>query len=1711
MANSSASSAASRHHHHHHNLSINPSSQIFKDVQGSDNPVPLSPQWLLPKTGESKTGMGTGVCSPNWHLSNRDGEETLETLKTKDGFRPSMLEMESGRHDRWRDEERDALPSVRKDRWRNGDREFGDNRKDRWDNVGTKSFGDSRRGPSDRWTDSGNRDAGTDQRRESKWNLRWGPDDKETEIARNRWDESGKDGESLREKGISLPSGHGKEREGDRYRPWRPSQSRGRGEPLQNQSTPNKQVPAFSHNRGRGENAPTFSAGRGRLNTVGSFFSSASTQSHPPGVPSDKRESGYAEPSHLRYSRMKLLDVYRMEDIESYEKFPDDFIVVPSLTCEKPSEPLALCAPDSEEVIILKAIEKGEVVSSGAPQISNDGPTGRNPVDYSQSRRIRPVGSREDMSYAAEESKDGSADTSKTYPDKFRPEGFQEGNLTMRKAEEGSVMQENNNIQSISPRPPLSVGERSSRISHDWNDPSADVRMKNSDTAWAPPKGLLNNVMNLPHSKGESRWPISEEPILRKHPSSVLDREHEARKLLPSSVEALSLYYKDPQGHIQGPFSGSDIIGWFEAGYFGIDLPVRLASAPLDSPFSLLGDVMPHLRAKSGPPPGFADAKQSELVNAAGRPTFPGLGNVHPGVREADMMRNDPLYKHVSATEAENRFVESLMSGVLNSSAQGVQGYAGNNSVGFSLPVADAGNDAYLLAKKLALEQQRSLPGPYSFWSGRDAANVMPGSESISEPARQPAHSPSSNLPSMLQGVDRLTPAVNNPLSAWSHLPAQSGMGSHQNKVDLPLAQSFQTQAPLGIQPQRPQAQNSPLAGLLGQPIENNCAGILPLEMMLASGLPQDPQTLNLVQQQLLLQLNSQTLVSSQQQQQQQLLLLEKILLLKHQKQQEEQQQMLRQQQQLLSQVLSEQQRLGESSYGQLQPSFDALRFQQSRDMPQICQQMPLPSITTQDSSQNVATPELSPMHLQHQMFGLDNSRINQGTTIPDQIDDIHEKDLQSASGAYEKTVSDSLYLETPAFASGFEADPNVEEKSDESYQIALNTGSFGNQGESASVLAPEICETEVPKEHAKGVNVDADVQQEVAGNEVFEARKISEKKSKKQRASKQSSKQGKGTSKASLQETKQLVVESADASETKSKDQKSADSSVDKIDSQPIQSNTVPSTSLVSCSETDSQEGESCANESSIQDTQAQPGRAWKPAPGFKPKSLLEIQMEEQRRAQAEALVPKAPVSVSSVGLATPWAGIVANADPRIPKEAHVESDIPEASVVKSEKIPAQGKKSHLHDLLAEEGLEKSKEKQREAVEMISSNSFVQSTATHTDSLEDDNFIEAKETKRSRKKSAKAKNSCAKSAAPVPTVDPSITSSSIDKGKSSRVMQQEKEVLPAVPSGPSLGDFVFWKGEADVNNPPPAPAWSTDSKKFAKPASLRDILKEQEKTSSSKPLIPVPISQKSPPFQAASQSSGLSWSTSASSPPSKAVSSVKTHSQASPQTKYNGDDDLFWGPVDQSTQVSKQGDFPHLTGQKSRGTKTTPRKANADSSLNRQKSAVGVGSADRVLSSPIVPQSLPKGKKDAVIAHTEANDFRDWCRNECIRLLGSEDTSVLEFCLKLPRSEAETLLTENLGSVDRDRKFIDRFLNYKDFLPAEVLDMAFRSGSGSGLGSSQGENDSLASASENDGFSKAGGGKKKGKKGKKVSPSVLGFNVVSNRIMMGEIQTIDD
>jgi len=123
------------------------------------------------------------------------------------------------------------------------------------------------------------------------------------------------------------------------------------------------------------------------------------------------------------------------------------------------------------------------------------------------------------------------------------------------------------------------------------------------------------------------------------------------------------------------------------------------------------------------------------------------------------------------------------------------------------------------------------------------------------------------------------------------------------------------------------------------------------------------------------------------------------------------------------------------------------------------------------------------------------------------------------------------------------------------------------------------------------------------------------------------------------------------------------------------------------------------------------------------------------------------------------------------------------------------------------------------------------------------------------------------------------------------------------------------------------------------------------------------------------------------------------------------------------------------------------------------------------------------------------------------LTIFGVADTSFLEFCLKQTRSEAEIFLTENLGLYDHDHEFIDKFLNYMDLLPSDVLEIAFQTVNDRKVDANT---DVLELGYTDGSFSKVGK-KKGGNKGKKVSSSVLGFNVVSNRIMMGEIQTVED
>ncbi|TYH87691.1 hypothetical protein ES332_D01G136600v1 [Gossypium tomentosum] len=1786
-------------------LTVNPPHPISKDVQGSDNPIPLSPQWLLSKPGENKPEIGTmenhSVPYPSHGGRSEvmkpsgNGEGIHDTPK-KDVFRPSLLDMETGRRDRWRDEERDTHSSLRKDHWRDGDKELSDTcRVDRLvDNLPSRQFGEARRAPTERWTDSGNRDSNYDQKRESKWNTRWGPDDKNNERSRDKWADSGRDGDMPLDKGLPHLSSHGKDvREGDHYRPWRStsSQSRGRGEPPHHQAlTPSKQVPTFSYGRGRGESHPsTFSAGRGRGSSGGNSGASIPSHHQTLGTISDKGEIDHGEPSPLQYSRKKMLDLYMRTDLRIYQKLIEELLSVPSLTQNEPLEPLALCAPNSDEMLVLKGIDRGDITSSGSPQMPKDGPASRNSTEYTHPRRNK-IGSREDIPPAVGDCKEESSDIPnsnysqlekhKGYPDtKFK---YEDNRVLFKRDEEVPISKESS-IQvpnSVNPGTmwrTSSFGERSPTVTHDWKEIPNDARSRTPDMSWSQPqKDMINqresNVMNSSYARDEANWQSSEDPILMRQPSGILVREPEPRKL--PAPEDLILHYKDPQGEIQGPFSGIDILSWFEAGYFGLDLEVRLASSPKDSPFSLLGDVMPHLRAKARPPPGFGVPKQGELSDLSSRPNYSSPGKVHAGASEINMIRNEPR----QATEAENRFLESLMSGGMSNPSQGLQGYVPNNPSSIPPSGIENGSDLYLLGRRMTLERQMSLPKPYPYWQGRDGASLVPKPDIISEspmPHAKLLPSLTDNTPqlppqaadlmSILQGLpDRSAPGVNNSVSSWANFPAQGALDTHQEKIELHHAQNFPNQASFGIQQQRLQAPTPPsLTSLLGQTMDKP-SGILQPEKFISTS-SQDPQLLNMLQQQYLMQqLQPQTPVPTPQ-----MLLLEKMMLLKQQQKLEEQQQLLRQQQ-LLSQVLQEQsqQHLGEPSFGHLQTttmqtgnsSVDPARPQSSpQDILQIGSQIPgnqdehaynmnLSQQVSRDTSYAVSSGS-PPVLLPHEMLSSINCQKSWGTNAPELVNGMQQSlpvttnvveslpSLEVKLSSQEASPVQEPLLTSDRHALTVEQPPECAKKIGEIVPVVhpvndVNRGTLeGHEITSARTSKTDtpinecvqptgaIDELQVGREKS---NDQPSVVREVKNVEAPEVRKASEKKSRKQKSSKsQASDPAKGLSKASSlvqskpSETEESVVGDSNTAGHNIDGMSRGKKEENKSRNAPMDSDYAKSFSAANVGvvddETKEPKGEIQPSSSSpVQNPTVQSAiRAWKPAPGFKAKSLLEIQQEEQRRAQTEITVSEVTSSVNSLSVSTPWAGVVSSLEPKVSRESQRDADISESAIVKPESLNSLSKKNSSLDLLPEEVLAKSRERDADVPGTTTS---AHVTTTIVEPTDNDNFIEAKETKKSRKKSAKAKGVGAKVSGPPNTADAVLVSAStVEKGKSSRPAQAEKELLPSIPSGPSLGDFVPWKEEQI--NPSPAPAWSADSKKLSKPTSLRDIQKEQKRNSSVQPTNPIMTPHKSQSSQ--STPAGVSsWSITSSSP-SKTASPLQINSHAS-QSKYKGDDDLFWGPIDQTKQETKQGDFPLLANAGSRGTKSTPAKGTASGVLSRQRSS---GRAvDRSLSSsPASAQSSLKGRSDMLTKHSEAMDFRDWCEGECVRLIGTKDTSFLEFCLKQSRSEAEILLVENLGSFDPNHEFIEKFLNYKELLSADVLEIAFqnrydRKFMEMGTGNVNSGNTSVDNLDQDvgDGSSK-GGGKKKGKKGKKVSPAVLGFNVVSNRIMMGEIQTVED
>uniref|UniRef100_M1A2E6 GYF domain-containing protein n=1 Tax=Solanum tuberosum TaxID=4113 RepID=M1A2E6_SOLTU len=1496
--------------------------QISKDVQGPNDSIPLSPQWLLPKPGESKAGIVTGDNHLNIHpgygirseLAKFPGmgDDMHDNQKKKDVFRPSVLDMESGRRDRWRDEERDTNSAVRRDRWREGDKEIGDGRKvERWSDSSGRHHGEARRVPGERWTDSGNRENNHDQRRESKWNTRWGPDEKEADAVREKWSNSSKDAEMHLEKGSPGLAYHGKdEREGDHYRPWRStSHGRGRSEPTHQAFTPNKQVPTFSHGRGREDGATaTFSLGRGRALSGGSPMIKGSPHVQSFGAFSEKAEN---VSSPIQYSRIKMLDVYRVTDMQSCSNFSDVIVQFPSLTQDEPLEPLALCAPSPEELAILKGIDKGDVLSSGAPQITKDGALGRNSTEHTQPRRGK-LGSREDLSF--DDSRDESIDNAKVSVEDSIPHRERESVNRDPSTPGHSPVPHGGGLWRSS-----SIGARSHLVANDAREMPTDIRSRTSDIGWLQNQKDKNiererDLADPSYPKNEgSKWQFGDDPILKRQLSAAMDKELEMRKISQSSPEDLVLYYKDPQGSIQGPFSGSDIIGWFEAGYFGIDLLVRLATAPHDSPFYLLGDVMPHLRAKARPPPGFGAPKPN--ADAPGGLNVSSFTKLHAGSSEIDMVKSDMNYKHGSTTEAENRFLESLMAGKVGhapldkfaQSEAGMPAYGANNIGAVPPMVAESGDNLYLLAKKIALERQKSLPKPYPLWPGRDAPSVVPNADIVQDPLphsqrpsmaeniRQQPHNQNVDLMSLLQGIPDRSAGISSGLSGWSNFSVQGGLEPLQERMEMHQGQSMPPQSAFGMQQQRLHPQNPPMTNLLGA--VDNTSSILATEKLLSSGV-QDPQLLNLLQQQYLLQLQSQAAQGPQQ-----LSVLDKLLMLKQQQQkQEEQQLILRQQQQLLSQVLSDQhphQRFGEQPT-LFPPSHNLFSMNTQIQLPVMeearASNFVLPSSISQDVSQ-IGSSETSSVHLPHQMFGDFSSQRSWG--LVEQIDDVQPKVPRMATAMIDPSShteftskhhleKGSENNEPPATAEIASHFPHVEQL--EKAVIPPPPAVDNDLHQKNRVESPPAAAPSEPQIEGDDLRDGLSVTKELKSVETREVKKSSEKKSRKQKSTKgQTSDLVKGASKS--QPSKPLQSDTPIASDSQSV-------LVDKATAVgPARRESKPETAIADV--VDEYPGQNPpVSQFNSQVLSGQ--RAWKPAPGFKPKSLLEIQEEEQMRAQAEIATTEVATSLSSLSVSTPWAGFVTNSDHKLVRDTQQDAASTDLNMNNSDvSLNQKSKKSQLHDVLAENTLAKSSDRERDFPDITS----IQPSVSVND---DDNFIEAKETKKSRKRSAKSKGAGAKVSVPTAASEVSIASSPIDKVKSSRQVQPDQEVLPAIPSGPSLGDFVVWKGESASSSPIPVPAWSTDAGKPSKPTSLRDILKEQEKkVSSGQQHIPVPT-QKSVPNPPA-RVGGPSWSATGSSPAK--ASPIQINSQAGTNSKNKVEDDLFWGPIDHPKQEAKQYD----------------------------------------------------------------------------------------------------------------------------------------------------------------------------------------------------------
>ncbi|CAL1413604.1 unnamed protein product [Linum trigynum] len=581
-----------------------------KDQMVIDSSIPLSPQWLYTKPSESKMDVRS-PSSLSLGAANDPGQKDswrLDGPEDKKDWRRIASENETSR--RWREEERETgLLGARRDRRKVADR--------RADIIAREPTENRPVLPSsERRHDGGNRTAAgheAPRRDNNKWSSRWGPEDKDKEIRVEKKQDLEKDKEKDDTPQSDNQASTGNiriaEREASDSRDkWRP---RHRMEVHSSSPSSYRAAPGFGPERARVEGSNTgFAVGRGRSSAAGRSLPIGAS----PPTASYNSESIIGKPAILTasfcYPRGKLLDIYRRQKLDpSFSSMPaemEESSQTSEVTC---TEPLAFVTPYGEELAVLADIWKGKVTSSE--------------VAYNSSRTGR---SNKNSSAGLDEySSEGKCDIQNCLLIKDSALGHENHNndvlLLLEQDKDG-------NRQEVEGR------EAADSL-------MADTLRDENGINTASSFELKNHVNVHQHNE----FVEDRQPILPDDPKSLFSLPSSEKNLgsngEQSSIPLEELYfcYIDPHGNTQGPFLGADIIMWFEEGYFGTDLPVRLADAVEGTPFQNLGEVLPQLQYKEPYSQSFMEQQPSDMANGISEASLSTMENEGQSLTESTRTR----------------------------------------------------------------------------------------------------------------------------------------------------------------------------------------------------------------------------------------------------------------------------------------------------------------------------------------------------------------------------------------------------------------------------------------------------------------------------------------------------------------------------------------------------------------------------------------------------------------------------------------------------------------------------------------------------------------------------------------------------------------------------------------------------------------------------------------------------------------------------------------------------------------------------------------------------------------------------------------------------------------------------------------------------------------------------------------------------------------